>query len=472
MPRFPLVLLLLPGLAWAEPLEPVLVSPVQDAVVSSTVLLEARVEDSEGALLEVDFHLRSAAPAEAWEPFTVVALPDTQFLVYEQAGAHVEVFEAQTRWIVEQRDVEDIAFATHLGDVVQTWDDTTQWVLAEGAMSTLDGELPYGIALGNHDCDFPRGEGGDDPACIFDEWFPLERYEAEPWWGGDQSWEGGYSSYQLISASGLDLLMLHLAFEPREEELAWAAEVIDAHPDHIVILSTHWFLDPEGEWAGSGPHSSDGIWEALVAPFDNVWLVLSAHVPGESRRSDEVGGHPVHQLLSCYQTVDDRVSLDGWMRLMRFEPALGLLTVETYSPVLDSYETDEDSEFVLDLPVLPYDLDGVSDVASGDVAQLSWEALEPGSYEWYVVARDDAGAEAASVLGGFEVEAGGEDTGLGGDSGDSGEEPEDTGEPDDTGGGGTKDGCGGCAGAEGLPGVLWLLGLVGAWVRRGRASIS
>jgi hypothetical protein len=473
MPPLPSALILVfASLAGATPLEPVLVGPEDGALVSSPVRLEVWVEDSESTPLDVEFELRPAVPEEAWEGFSVAALPDTQFLVYEGAGAHVEAFEAQTRWIAEQQEEEGLVFATHLGDVVQTWDDTAEWERALGAMELL-GEVPHGIALGNHDCDFPAPELQPRPECIFDDYFPAERYEDEPWWGDSYDWDGGYSSYQLVSAGGLDLLFLHLSFEAWGEEVAWAQGVIDAHSDRLVILSTHWFLDPQGELAGGEGTGASLLWDELVAPFPNVWFVLSAHVPGEAVRSEDVAGHPVHQLLACYQTIDELISNDGYFRLMRFEPALGRVRVETYSALLDAWMTDEDSAFELDWPIFPYQRFTLESVASGQSAWLE-QALEPGSYEWYVVARDGEGVERASALWRFTVEGGPADTG----EPDSGHPPKDSGDPAEDSGGGEDtareddepddEGCGGCA-APGRFAGLGLLGLLAlGLVRRER----
>ena len=48
------------------------------------------------------------------DSFTVVALPDTQ----NYAKDHPEIFMDQTRWIADNRDSLQIAFVTHLGDIV------------------------------------------------------------------------------------------------------------------------------------------------------------------------------------------------------------------------------------------------------------------------------------------------------------------------------------------------------------------
>ena len=88
-------------------------------------------------------------------PFTVAVLPDTQF--YSQT--YPETFKAQTRWVVANRVAENIAFVSHLGDIVQTGSSTTQWTNADAAMDILDGNLaatpdgliPYSATIGNHD---------------------------------------------------------------------------------------------------------------------------------------------------------------------------------------------------------------------------------------------------------------------------------------------------------------------------------
>ena len=61
------------------------------------------------------------------EDFTIIVIPDTQFYSSSMNGGSPEIFEAQTRWIVENRDSLNVVFVTHLGDYVQNGDE----VLAE-----------------------------------------------------------------------------------------------------------------------------------------------------------------------------------------------------------------------------------------------------------------------------------------------------------------------------------------------------
>ena len=58
----------------------------------------------------------AAEPAAPEESFTIVLLPDTQ----NYAEKYPETYIAQTLWIRERRKVDNIKFAIHLGDIVQT----------------------------------------------------------------------------------------------------------------------------------------------------------------------------------------------------------------------------------------------------------------------------------------------------------------------------------------------------------------
>ena len=75
-------------------------------------------------------------------------------------------------------------------------------------------------------------------------------------------------------------------------------------------------------------------------------------------------------MLADYQ---DRASGgEGWLRILRFVPAENKVYVQTYSPWLNRYETDADSEFTLDFPMggafIP---SGAAAVPSGSTASMS-----------------------------------------------------------------------------------------------------
>ena len=79
------------------------------------------------------------------------------------------------------------------------------------------------------------------------------------------------------------------------------------------------------------------------------------------------------------------------MRILEFLPSKNEIQVMTYSPTLDQFAADANSEFSLS-----YDMSGsyqeigeVAGVASGANAAISWPALNPDTeYEWYVTVND------------------------------------------------------------------------------------
>ena len=58
-------------------------------------------------------------------------------------------------------------------------------------------------------------------------------------------------------------------------------------------------------------------------------------------------GQKVYEMLADYQMREN--GGDGWLRYMEFDPDKSQIRVKTYSPSLDRYELDADSDFVIDV---------------------------------------------------------------------------------------------------------------------------
>ena len=114
----------------------------------------------------------------------------------------------------------------------------------------------------------------------------------------------------------------------------------------------------------------------LVIPHDNVWFVLCGHKHDEYTRIENLNGHDVFQLLADYQSRPN--GGNGWLRTMRFSPADNKVYVQTYSPSLNQYETDGNSEFALDMPLNAFSLIGTQNVSSGTNASVTWLDPTPG----------------------------------------------------------------------------------------------
>lgn len=369
-----------------EPIE--LVNPAYDAVnVSTSPSLEARVHDPDGTgdPLDVTFFGRENPS------FTIVVLPDTQ--KYLLNGAYPQIFTSQTQWIVDNAVSENIVFMTHEGDIVDTWNSTTEWGYANDSISLLDGVVAYGLGVGNHD----KYENAADPmydtvSTYFNQTFPYTRYESEPWYGGHYPAapdpNGNSNNYQLFSAGGDDYIVLHLEDYPTPAVIAWADGVLKANPSRKAIITTHGYMDTGGNYAGKW--GSTQYIRDLVVANDNVYFVLCGHFTGEYAKTTTVNGRLVHEMMADYQGRAN--GGDGWLRILRFEPDEDKVYVRTYSTWHDAYEADSGSQFTLDFPMSSSAFTAIgtnTSVASGATTSLTWPGRKMETqYEWYVTVED------------------------------------------------------------------------------------
>jgi hypothetical protein len=301
--------------------------------------------------------------------FTVAVLPDTQ----HYCTNHPELYLAQTDWIVKNRSSRNIACVLHLGDITNN-NSPKQWEAATRAMSALDGEVPYFMAVGNHD--YIDGKNGfkKRAACRFTEYFPLARHRGRPTFGGvyDREPERFENSYHLFSAGGREFLVLALEFGPRNDVVRWANEVADKHKSREAILITHAYMyhdDTRYDWSKYGkkqswnPHGyaiapatrgdvNDGeeLWTKLVSKHENFILTINGHVlvDGLGRATSRTpAGRAVHQMLVNFQMKPN--GGDGWLRLLEFRGDRKTVDVIDFSPSRKQCNGSPQNRFSLEL---------------------------------------------------------------------------------------------------------------------------
>ncbi len=289
--------------------------------------------------------------------FSIIVLPDTQ--KYAQFAANAPLFNAQTQWVVDHIQTgneRNIVFVTHVGDVVQNGSNTVEMARADEAMSILDGGprarepvVAWSILPGNHDyaTTGDKATGTD----LYLATFGPSRFSDAPWFGGaDQS---GNNTYQFIEAGNLTIL--HIAMEDRPtinvtngpvrspSPVEWAQDVIDAHPDLPVIISTHQHVNDDSSPGRSA--AGRDLWEQLIRSNDQIFLVLCGHFGGPPPNGGEYHqvalndfGKPVLEVLQDFQFYPN--GGDGWLRIFTFDLTANAIRVETYSPVLDAFQTE------------------------------------------------------------------------------------------------------------------------------------
>ncbi len=392
------------------PLSPISVSP-RDAVTDAPVdpLLCVDVADPTGEPLTVTFRGREVTVPGSRD-FTVVALPDTQYY----AASYPETYLAQTRWIVEQRVPRGIAFVTQLGDCVDRAEVEQQWVNADAAWSLVEDPLgtglvhgiPYGIAAGNHD-QYPGGVPGTLAApgtttSAYNRWFGVERFSGRSYYGGHFG-DNNDNHYETFRAGGMDFLAIHMEFMPadsplRRAVLAWADALLRAYPSHRALVTSHYLM--EGGLSTAFSDQGQATYDALKGN-PNLFLMLCGHLDITQRREDVHDGRAVHTLRSDYQYQTN--GGNGWLRILTFRPDADVIEVETYSPVLDLWLTDDLNRFTI-----PYEMDGgvpfatigSASASSGARVCVAWPGRRAGrTYEWYAVASDGTTATAGPRWG-------------------------------------------------------------------------
>ncbi|MCA9090309.1 MAG: metallophosphoesterase [Planctomycetaceae bacterium] len=308
-------------------------------------------------------HAADRLPVAPAGSFSIVVIPDTQAYrrVKPASGAEDSteianpIFAGHVNWIASNLEKQNIAFVSHVGDIVDR-NETAQWEVARACMDVIHGKVPYGISVGNHDM---TGKGD---STLFQKYFPMDRYTEFDWYGG--AYEGGplapavssnnTNSYQLFSAGGMDFLFLHLECNAPDDVLSWANDVLNKHRDRRAFITSHMGWGPlhhpreeaefrTGEkgrmqWVkihGKRGNSPQQMWEKCYRHHANLIAVFSgdqsrsqalrAATPGEQ-------GNVIHEFLQDYMRETAR---NGWLRLYRFQPGQNLVQVYTFDPVTE-----------------------------------------------------------------------------------------------------------------------------------------
>jgi predicted MPP superfamily phosphohydrolase len=113
--------------------------------------------------------------SNAEKSFAVVLLPDTQLYCENYPDTYI----AQTSWIRQRVNDDNIKFVIHLGDIVQTPTERSEWENANRAMRLLDGIVPYSMVPGNHDMEVNLRD-----TSLYNEFFAPARFANRKWYGG------------------------------------------------------------------------------------------------------------------------------------------------------------------------------------------------------------------------------------------------------------------------------------------------
>ena len=258
--------------------------------------------------------------------YSFAVVGDTQMLNYWAPGANGEQHDATKisnnmnglyKWILDNQESQKIQHVFGLGDITETWakNDTqaaAEWGRAKEAIYQMNGKISYSLVRGNH-----------DESKYMNQYFNEEVYKSQ--------FNGFYNDtintfYKTLKIGSVDFLFIGLDYGASDDELAWAGSIVEAHPNHKVIVTTHGYLEQEGHRSGSDDpdhpcdasdvdsdanyNNGEGIWEKFISKYENIFLVMSGHKFDEDvvcTQSYGVHGNVVTEMLIDFQDVDKQL---------------------------------------------------------------------------------------------------------------------------------------------------------------------
>jgi predicted MPP superfamily phosphohydrolase len=355
--------------------------------------------------------MKAQTPASSPTPpdeFTIVALPDTQFY----SSLNPQIFAAQTKWIADHVQDQNIQLVVGLGDIVDGGGVQAQWQNADAAVRLLSGKVPYMMAIGNHDYDQNNPAGRTASTVNFNSYFGPARYAGAAWYKGSFPAGSNENFYGVVTVNGRNYLIVVLEFAARDSALAWADGILKANQDKDAIIVTHMFtymdntrisgcdLNSAASFGVGQDNNGEDMWWKLVRKYPNIHMVLSGHVvqgDGTGRRMDlGLNGNLVNQFLSDYQS--GPLGGGGYLRIIRISPSLNRVSVTSYSPYLDSFLTDDHNQFTV-----PYHNPGVS-TAPGTLSGKAKSAIDCSAAAGVTVAYS-GGSAVTDANGNFTIPA-------------------------------------------------------------------
>jgi hypothetical protein len=394
------------------PVSAVLTSPTTNTPNLGTMpILQAIASNSVPGDVTVTFYGRQSPKPYPGRDFMIAMMPDSQ--VYVMEGNTPAKLYTQTEWIVTNRVIKNIAYVAHLGDQVQNGDkygtgsNEAEWQIATNGMYRLENPdrtllregIPYGCAVGNHEQE-PNGDI-DGTTTLYNKYFGISHFSSKSYYGSYYAGAGvnNNSHYDFFSAGGLDFIVVYIEYGRSGSVCDWADAVLTANKTRRAIVVTH-NCGPGDLTPGHFSDQAQTIYDAL-SHNTNLFLMLGGHVDGESSFvATSAAGYKTHVYISDYQF---RSGGNGYMRLMTFSPTNSTVSIKTYSPYLNQYETDADSQmsfsYGMQLPTGPgspgtaYAAIGTNaGVAPGSVTACAWSGRVPiTTYDWYVKVTDAAG---------------------------------------------------------------------------------
>ena len=298
--------------------------------------------------------------------YSFAVVGDTQWLSKYKPAKLEGIYD----WILANKDSKKIAHVFGLGDITEDWNTANkeqEWIRVHQYISKLDGKLSYSLVRGNH-----------DESKYFEKYFATDTYMSQ--FDGFMNGDDICNSYKLVTIGQTKYLFMTLDFGAGDEMLDWANEVVLAHPDYRVIVTTHGYQAFDGtpinndnvtSYGGTASsndvdtsvgdnkdrtyNTGEQIWEKFVSRHPNIFLLMCGHTSEEDillLQTEGKHGNVVNQMLIDPQWMDPQKDGVGMVAMLYFSEDGSQMAVEWISTDQENYYNKyykEYNQFTLDL---------------------------------------------------------------------------------------------------------------------------
>lgn len=274
--------------------------------------------------------------------YAVAVIGDTQIITEHYPEELPKIYD----WITANAEEKNIQFVMGLGDITNSNTDT-EWQTAMDAISAMDGVVDYSLVRGNH-----------DSIAQYNSYITYDKYSSTI--GGFYE-ENMLNTWRQLELGGNQYLLLCLDWGPSDDVLAWAGDVIKAHPENKVIITTHCYLWSDGSThdqsencppiGNGGYNNGNHLWDKFISQYENIQLVLCGHVAIYETvvvQTEGVHGNPITQIMVNYQELDRLDRPSGMVAILYFSADGSIVQMETYSPIQEQWYI-ENNQRTIDL---------------------------------------------------------------------------------------------------------------------------
>lgn len=324
--------------------------------------------------------------------YSMAVIGDTQY--YVESETNVQNFYNITQYLSELE--KKPSYVMQVGDITSD-NGENHYTKALTAMGKLkDAGIPHSIALGNHD--YPSAGKVDRNSTNFNTYFSQEYFEAvsdmefypeyyevttssaytktvvaddaesvaeneiklsdvttrscesQSIEVGDYVFYKSDNNYRLLTAGDTKYMIVTLEFNPRNEVIDWANEVVAAHPEHKVIVCTHgytqdgeiiksssYYLGKDGNNKDTNQNEPNVLWSNFVSKHENIFMLFCGHAHAPEITSNVMvgdNGNTVYQYMVAPTMGNGG---DGVFLMMYFNETSGTVDFRYYSPTEDKY---------------------------------------------------------------------------------------------------------------------------------------